>query len=179
MSTFVKNKFVLNAFSYSGGFSVYALKAGADQVHSVDISEKATQLATKNVELNNIATNQHKAITQDVMQYLKDCEENYDVIIVDPPAFAKSIKKRHNAVQAYKRLNALAIKRIKAGGILSTYSCSQVVDKQLFYDTITAAALEANRKVQVLHHLSQPADHPVSIFHKESSYLKGLVLYVE
>ncbi len=183
MADFSKDKKVLNAFSYSGGFSIYALKAGASEVHSVDISEKATILAQKNESLNGQATNTftgtHKIITQDVMQYLKDTEEEYDVMIIDPPAFAKSIKKRHNAVQAYKRLNALAMKKIKANGIISTYSCSQVVDKKLFYDTITAAAIEANRKVRVVQHLSQPADHPVSLFHKESSYLKGLILFVE
>jgi 23S rRNA (cytosine1962-C5)-methyltransferase len=110
---------------------------------------------------------------------LKDNQAVYDVMIVDPPAFAKSMSKRHNAVQAYKRLNAMALRQITKGGILFTFSCSQVVDRQLFYDTIVAAAIEAGRKVRVMHHLTQPADHPVSMFHPEGSYLKGLVLYVE
>jgi len=180
MTQFVKDKKVLNAFSYSGGFSVYALQAGAKEVHSVDVSKTATELGDRNVEINKAHhSGIHKSITEDVMYYLKNTEETYDVMIVDPPAFAKSIKKRHNAVQAYKRLNILAMKRIKSGGILSTYSCSQVVDKQLFYDTIKAAAIEANKSVRVLTHLSQPADHPVSLFHDQSSYLKGLTLFVE
>nr|HQU59259.1 class I SAM-dependent rRNA methyltransferase [Saprospiraceae bacterium] len=113
------------------------------------------------------------------MAFLKSTEADYDMMIADPPAFAKSIKKRHNAVQGYKRLNALALSKLKPGGILFTFSCSQVVDKALFYNTIVAAALEARRQVRVLHHLSQPPDHPVSIFHPEGEYLKGLVLYVE
>ena len=180
MTQYVKGRKVLNAFSYSAGFSVYALNAGAAEVHSVDVSKTATDLGDRNVQINSTdAYGIHKSITEDVMYYLKNTEETYDVMVVDPPAFAKSIKKRHNAVQAYKRLNILAMKRIKSGGILSTYSCSQVVDKQLFYDTIKAAALEANKSVRVLSHLSQPADHPVSLFHDQSSYLKGLVLYVE
>ncbi|MEL6923580.1 MAG: class I SAM-dependent rRNA methyltransferase, partial [Bacteroidota bacterium] len=153
MAAFAKGKKVLNAFSYSGGFSIYALAAGATEVHSVDISAKATALADRNAELNNTFTGTHKTITQDVMQYLKETTESYDLMIVDPPAFAKSIKKRHKAVQAYKRLNALAMKKIKPGGILSTYSCSQVVDQPLFYNTITAAAIEAGRKVRVLQQL--------------------------
>jgi len=180
MTQFVKGKKVLNAFSYSGGFSVYALKSGAKEVHSVDVSKTATDLGDRNVEINGKGISGiHKSITEDVMYYLKNTEDLYDVMIVDPPAFAKSNKKRHNAVQAYKRLNILAMKKIRSGGILSTYSCSQVVDKQLFYDTIKAAAIEANKSVRVLRHLSQPADHPVSLFHDQSSYLKGLVLYIE
>jgi len=179
MTDFVKGKKVLNAFSYSGGFSVFALSAGAAEVHSVDISGTATALGDKNVSLNPSYTGTHKTYTTDVMDYLKDTTEQYDVMIVDPPAFAKSMKKRHNAVQAYKRLNALALEKITAGGILSTYSCSQVVDNKLFYDTVKAAAIQAGRSVRVLHRLSQPSDHPVSLFHDESSYLKGLILYVE
>lgn len=182
MAQFVKGQKVLNAFSYSGGFSMYALIEGATEVHSVDVSSTATDLADRNVDINKDlidSKSTHKSITADVMHYLKNTEEEYDVMIVDPPAFAKSIKKRHNAVQAYKRLNVLAMKKLKSGGILSTYSCSQVVGKQLFYDTIKAAAIEAGKSVRVLRHLSQPADHPVSLFHDQSSYLKGLVLYVE
>lgn len=184
ISRYSKGKTVLNAFCYSGGFSVYALKAGAKSVHSIDISPKAIDLTDKNVainfelnqELNPIS---HESTAVDVLHYLKDNQAIYDVMVVDPPAFAKSMSKRHNAVQAYKRLNAMALRQITEGGILFTFSCSQVVDRQLFYDTIVAAAIEAGRTVRVMHHLTQPADHPVSMFHPEGSYLKGLVLYVE
>ena len=177
---YAKDKTVLNAFCYSGGFSIYALHAGAKFVHSVDISPKAMDLVDKNVTLNFSEKNvSHQSTAADVLQFLKENEAIYDVIVVDPPAFAKSMSKRHNAVQAYKRLNAMALRQITEGGILFTFSCSQVVDRQLFYDTIVAAAIEAGRKVRVMHHLTQPADHPVSMFHPEGSYLKGLVLYVE
>ncbi len=179
IATYVKNKTVLNAFCYSGGFSVYALKAGAKSVHSIDISQKAIDLTNRNVELNRPFDGEHTALAADVIPYLKENQKTYDVMIVDPPAFAKSINKRHNAVQAYKRLNAMALQQITEGGILFTFSCSQVVDRQLFYDTIVAASIEAKRRVRVMHHLTQPADHPVNIFHPEGSYLKGLVLYVE
>lgn len=177
---YAQDKTVLNAFCYSGGFSVYALKAGAKSVHSVDISPKAIYLTDENVKLNNVSDNgTHVSTAADVLQFLKENEAVYDVMVVDPPAFAKSMSKRHNAVQAYKRLNAMALRQITEGGILFTFSCSQVVDRQLFYDTIVAAAIEAGRKVRVMHHLTQPADHPVSMFHPEGAYLKGLVLYVE
>ena len=176
---YVSGKKMLNAFCYSGGFSVYALAGGASMVHSVDISEKAIDWTRQNVNLNNLPEGRHQAFAQDVMQYLKDTTEDYEVMVVDPPAFAKSKKKRHKAVLAYKRLNALALKKIRKGGIMFTFSCSQVVDRQLFYDTIVAAAIESGRMVRVMHSLSQPADHPVQLFHPESRYLKGLVLYVE
>jgi 23S rRNA (cytosine1962-C5)-methyltransferase len=179
LNRYAKGKSVLNAFCYSGGFSVYALKAGAKSVHSIDISPKAIDLTLKNVEINRPFAGEHTAAAIDVLAFLKENESIYDVMIVDPPAFAKSINKRHNAVQAYKRLNAMALRQITEGGILFTFSCSQVVDTQLFYDTIVAAAIEAGRKVRVMHRLTQPADHPVNIFHPEGSYLKGLVLYVE
>ncbi len=180
IAPYVKGKKVLNAFSYSGAFSVYALKAGASEVHSVDVSKTAIALGDRNVEINNIDSKSiHKSITEDVMYYLKHTEETYDVIIVDPPAFAKTQKKRHNAIQAYKRLNVQALNKVKSGGIIFTFSCSQVVDKQLFYDTIKAAAIEANKSIRVLRYLSQPPDHPVSLFHDQSSYLKGLALYIE
>ncbi len=179
LSRYAKGKSVLNAFCYSGGFSVYALKAGAKSVHSIDISPKAIDLTLKNVEINRPFEGEHTAAAVDVLAFLKENERIFDVMIVDPPAFAKSINKRHNAVQAYKRLNAMALRQITEGGILFTFSCSQVVDTQLFYDTIVAAAIEAGRKVRVMHRLTQPADHPVNIFHPEGSYLKGLVLYVE
>ncbi|WP_194975293.1 class I SAM-dependent rRNA methyltransferase [Aquiflexum lacus] len=174
-----KGKKVLNTFCYSGGFSVAALKEGASEVHSVDISAKAIELTDKNVTINSGFQGIHQSIVADVVKYIKEIETDYDIIVLDPPAFAKNIKSKHNAVQAYKRLNAEALKRIKSGGILFTFSCSQVVDKQLFANTVTSAAMEAGRNVRILHYLSQPADHPVNIFHTESEYLKGLVLYVD
>lgn len=179
LTRYSKGKKMLNAFCYSGGFSIYALRAGAIHVDSVDISQNAIELTRQNVALIDQTIGTHQAIEADVLSFLKETEEDYDLIVVDPPAFAKSLKKRHKAVQAYKRLNAMAFKKIKSGGILFTFSCSQVVDKRLFYDTIVAAAIEAGRQVRVMHHLTQPADHPVSLFHPEGSYLKGLVLQVE
>ena len=179
LASFSKDKTVLNAFSYTGGFSVYALQAGAKKVDSLDISPRAVELAEQNAGLNAPDASKHQGMMGDVLQYLKQTETVYDLMVVDPPAFAKSMDKRHNAVQGYKRLNALAIKKIAPGGILFTFSCSQVVDRQLFHDTIVAAAIEAGRQVRILHTLSQPADHPVSIFHPEGAYLKGLVLFVE
>jgi len=175
---YVKGKTVLNSFCYTGGFSIYALEAGAKEVHSVDVSAKAIALTDENVALNP-SSSKHQSYAMDVLEFLKENTQKYDVMVVDPPAFAKSIKKRHNAVQGYKRLNKLALEQIASGGILFTFSCSQVVDKKLFYNTIVAAAIEAKRKVRVMQHLSQPADHPVSLFHPEGAYLKGLVLYVE
>jgi 23S rRNA (cytosine1962-C5)-methyltransferase len=146
-------------------------------VHSIDVSSKAMALTDHNVALNGIQN--HTSITANVMEYLSKHDEQYDVVIVDPPAFAKNISKRHNAIQAYKRLNAMAIKAIKPGGLLFTFSCSQVVTTQLFYDTIVAAGIEAGRNIRVMHHLSQGADHPVNLFHPEGHYLKGLMIYVE
>lgn len=178
LSQFSTGKKVLNAFCYSGGFSVYAQKAGASLIDSVDISGKAVELCDQNIALNTEDTSNHRSFKADVLKYLQDNSATYDVMIVDPPAFAKSLKKKHNAVQGYKRLNALALKKVKSGGIVFTFSCSQVIDRQLFYNTIVAAGLVAGRDIRVLHHLSQPADHPVNINHPEGSYLKGLVLYV-
>lgn len=176
---YARDKKVLNAFCYSGGFSIYALQAGARLVDSVDTSKKAIGLAEANVALNGLPPERHRAHAQDVLDFLKSSDGDYELMIVDPPAFAKSLKKRHQAVQGYKRLNALAMSRLQPGGILFTFSCSQVVDQALFYNTIVAAALESGRRARVMHQLSQPADHPVSLFHSEGSYLKGLVLYVE
>lgn len=178
LAEYSKGKEVLNCFSYSGGFSIYALKAGATQVHSVDSSAKAIGWANKNVELNEIAPDKHEGFAEDVMHYLKDCQQ-YDVVVLDPPAYAKHLSARHQAVQGYKRLNIAGLKKVKPGGLLFSFSCSQVVDRELFYNTIVAAAIESGRTIRVLHHLSQPADHPVNIFHPEGSYLKGLVLHVE
>jgi 23S rRNA (cytosine1962-C5)-methyltransferase len=181
-----KDRTVLNTFCYSGGFSIYALAAGAKEVHSVDSSKKAVELCDKNVALNGYqdkltseGTLLHTSFAQDTFDFLNGRQKYYDLIILDPPAFAKHQNAKHNAVQGYKRLNLEAIKQIKPGGMLFTFSCSQVIDKQLFQGAVMAAAIESGRSVRVLHHLSQPADHPVSIFHPEGEYLKGLVLYIE
>lgn len=179
VATYAAGKTLLNAFCYSGGFSIYALKAGAAHVDSVDSSKKAMELTNQNVAINGFSDGAHQSHTDDVMHFLRQPRDAYDVVIIDPPAFAKNISKRHQAVQGYKRLNALAIQKVKPGGILFTFSCSQVVDKPLFYNTIVAAALEAERPVRLMHDLGQPADHPVSLYHPESAYLKGLALYVE
>lgn len=179
LASYSKGKKVLNTFCYSGGFSVLALKEGAREVHSVDISPKAIELTEENISLNPDLKGHHESKVADVVKYIREIGDDYDLMVLDPPAFAKNLKARHNAVQAYKRLNAAALKKIKQGGILFTFSCSQVVDKSLFGHTITAAALESGRKVKILHQLTQPADHPVNIFHPETEYLKGLVLYVE
>lgn len=179
LSLYSKGKDVLNTFSYSGGFSVYALKAGAKSVHSIDSSAKAIELTKNNVALNLGEDSPHEAICQDTLEYLHYGEKTYDVIILDPPAFAKHTHARHNAIQGYKRLNLEALKKIRKGGILFTFSCSQVVDKALFRSTVMAAAIQSGRRVRILHQLSQPCDHPVNIFHPEGEYLKGLVLFVE
>ncbi|TFV94112.1 class I SAM-dependent rRNA methyltransferase [Algoriphagus kandeliae] len=179
LADYSKEKKVLNTFCYSGGFSVLALLSGAKEVHSVDISPKAIELTEENVSLNPQIDSKHESKVADVVKYIREIGDDYDIIVLDPPAFAKNIKARHNAVQAYKRLNAEALKRIKKGGILFTFSCSQVVDKALFNHTITAAAMEAKRKTRIIHQLSQPADHPINVFHPETEYLKGLVLYVD
>lgn len=174
-----KGKTVLNTFCYTGGFSVYALQHQAALVHSVDASEKAIELTRKNLLLNNFDPHLHECTASDTFDFLKDKKDVYDLIILDPPAFAKHKDARHQAVKGYQRLNTEAMKMIKAGGIIFTFSCSQVVDRQLFYDTIVSAAIQSGRQVKVLHHLSQPGDHPVSLFHPEGEYLKGLVLYIE
>lgn len=179
LQSYANGKRVLNTFCYSGGFSVYALAAGAKMVHSVDSSSKAIELTERNVQLNFGDTNNHESFAQDTLKFLNETQENYDTIILDPPAYAKSKSAQHKAVQGYKRLNEKALKMINKGGILFTFSCSQVVNRQLFENTIMAAAIAARRSVRVLHHLSQPTDHPVSIFHPEGEYLKGLVLYIE
>jgi 23S rRNA (cytosine1962-C5)-methyltransferase len=170
-------KSVCNTFCYTGGFSVYAGAAGAKEVHSVDSSKKAIALTDQNMELNGLTN--HASFAMDTFDFLADKENSYDVIVLDPPAFAKSVSSRHNAVMGYKRLNAVAIEKIRPGGIIFTFSCSQVVDTRLFADTITSAGIVAKRNVRILHRLSQPPDHPTNIFHPEGTYLKGLVLYVE
>ena len=174
-----KGKTVLNTFCYTGGFSVFALQNSAQLVHSVDASDKAITLTRKNLSLNGFDPNTHECFTIDTFDFLKDKKDIYDLIILDPPAFAKHKEARHQAMKGYQRLNAEAMRMIKSGGIIFTFSCSQVVDRQLFYDTIVSAAIQSGRQIKVLHRLSQPADHPVSLYHPEGEYLKGLVLYVE
>ena len=179
LRNFSKDKTVLNLYCYTGGFSVYALEAGAKKVLSIDASKTAIALLEKNIALTK-HEDRHESLVQDVNQYLKEIPIGvYDTIIVDPPAFAKSVRKKHNAIQAYKRVNSMALQKLKPGGTLFTFSCSQVIDQQLFYNTITAAAIDAGRNCRVIRHLSQGADHPVNIFHPEGKYLKGLVLVVE
>lgn len=173
-----KGKTVLNTFCYTGGFSVYALNGGAKLVHSLDASEKAIVLARKNIELNGFNLRDHLCFVGDTFDFLKDKKDQYDLIVLDPPAFAKHKEAKHQAIKGYQRLNAEAMRMIKPGGIIFSFSCSQVVDRQLFYDTVVSAAIQAGREIKVLSHLSQPADHPVSIFHHEGEYLKGLVLYL-
>jgi 23S rRNA (cytosine1962-C5)-methyltransferase len=172
-----KDKVVLNTFCYTGGFSVYAANEGAKEVHSIDISKKAIELTDRNIALNNIKN--HESHAADTFDFLKNRENTYDIIVLDPPAFAKSQSVKHNAIMGYKRLNYEAMKQIKPGGLLFTFSCSQVVDKNTFNSTVMAAAIEAERNVRVLHHLSQPPDHAVNIFHPEGEYLKGLVVHIE
>ncbi len=178
LARYAQGKTVLNTFCYSGGFSVYALKAGATLVHSVDSSVKAIDWTNENVRLNNI-TGSHEAFTADVFDFIKASTNQYDLIVLDPPAFAKAQSARHHAIQAYTRLNASAFKKIKHGGIVFTFSCSQVVNQEMFIGAVTSAAIESGRNIRVLHHITQPADHPVSIFNPEGLYLKGLVLHVE
>ena len=170
---------VLNTFCYTGGFSVYALAGGAKEVCSIDASEKAVRLADANVALNFGADAPHTSLACDAVEYLKNIGDKYDMIILDPPAFAKHHKVLGNAMQGYKRLNARALSQIKSGGILFTFSCSQAVSKELFRTTVFTAAAIAGRKVRILHQLTQPTDHPINIYHPEGEYLKGLVLYVE
>ena len=170
---------VLNTFCYTGGFSVYAAAGGAKEVCSVDASERAVQLADENMRLNFGDSFPHTTLACDAVEYLKQIGDRYDLIILDPPAFAKHHKVLGNAMQGYKRLNARALSQIRPGGILFTFSCSQAVTKELFRTTVFSAAAIAGRNVRILHQLTQPADHPINIYHPEGEYLKGLVLYVE
>lgn len=178
LGKYAKGKKVLNTFCYSGGFSLLALKNDASLVHSLDSSKKAIELTNANIALNNW-TEKHASIVADAMEYMKALEEDYDIIVLDPPAFAKHRDKRHKAIQGYKRLNAHAIRQIKPGGLIFTFSCSQVIDKNIFTNTIIAAAIEAGRNVRILEQLHQPADHPINAFHPEGEYLKGLVIAVD
>ena len=175
-----KGKTVLNAFGYTGGFSVAALKGGAKRVVTVDASHKAMEAAEANLLLNGYSKEDNPCITTDMKDYVMEMGDGeFDLIVLDPPAFAKRHQDRHRGLQGYRFINAEAIKRIAKGGILFTFSCSQAVDKATFQGIVTAAAIEAGRNVRVLYQLSQPADHPINIFHPEGAYLKGLVLLVE
>jgi 23S rRNA (cytosine1962-C5)-methyltransferase len=179
VAQYAPGKKVLDCFCYAGGFSTYALKAGAAEVHSVDSSKTAIALTNNNIRLNFGESPKQSSYVADAFDFLGGHSSEYDMMIIDPPAFAKHRDARHQAVMGYKRLNALAIKGIKPGGIIFTFSCSQVVDKYLFHGAITAAAIETGRNVRILKYLSQPADHPISIYHPEGEYLKGMILYVE
>lgn len=179
LEKYAKDKTVLNMFCYTGGFSFYAMRGGARQVHSVDVSARAIELTNQNVNLNFPEDNRHEAFAEEAFQFLEKSSGKYDLIILDPPAFAKHQNVLNNAIQGYKKLNRKGIEVIKPGGILFTFSCSQVMTKDLFRQTVFTAAANTGRKVRILHQLTQPADHPVSIYHPEGEYLKGLVLYVE
>ena len=170
---------VLNMFCYTGGFSFYAMRGGASLVHSVDSSAKAIELTRRNVELNVPGDTRHEAFCEDAFKYLDEAGSHYDIVILDPPAFAKHRGAIRNALKGYCRLNAKAFEKIKSGGILFTFSCSQVITKDNFRNAVFTAAAMSGRKVRILHQLHQPADHPINIYHPEGEYLKGLVLYVE
>jgi 23S rRNA (cytosine1962-C5)-methyltransferase len=180
ITQYASGRKVLNMFGYTGGFSVYAAKSGASLVHTVDSSGPAIAVAEKNMALNKVVTALHKGIVADARNYLASMpDQEYDLIVLDPPAYAKNLDSRKQALNGYRSINLLAMKKIAPGGILFTFSCSQVIDRQMFTSAITAAAIDAGRKIQVLHQLSQPPDHPINIFHQEGTYLKGLVLRVE
>ena len=176
---YAKGRDVLNMFCYTGGFSVYALRGGANLVHSVDSSDKAIELVNQNVARNFPDCTNHQAFVDDAFRYLDNNKQKYDLIILDPPAFAKHRDAIKNALQGYKRLNAKAFEQIRPGGILFTFSCSQAIDKEMFRLAVFSAAAMSKRKVRILHQLHQPQDHPISIYHPEGEYLKGLVLWVE
>lgn len=179
LEQYAKGKSVLNMFCYTGGFSVYAMRGDAKQVHSVDSSAKAIELTNDNVALNFPGDARHEAFCEDAFKYLDEHDQQYDLIVLDPPAFAKHRAALRNALKGYTRLNVKGLQRIKKGGILFTFSCSQVVTKDNFRNAVFTAAAQVGRKVRILHQLHQPADHPINIYHPEGEYLKGLVLYVE
>lgn len=179
LEKFAKGRSVLNMFCYTGGFSVYAMRGGAKLVHSVDSSAKAIELTNKNISLNFPNDDRHKAFCEDAFKYLDRNNDKYDLIILDPPAFAKHRAALHNALKGYIRLNVKGFEKIRHGGILFTFSCSQVVTKDNFRNAVFTAAAQAGRNVRILYQLHQPADHPINIYHPEGEYLKGLVLYVE
>ena len=179
LERYSKDRSVLNMFCYTGGFSLYAMRGGAKLVHSVDSSAKAVELTKQNVELNFKGDERHDAFAEDAFKFLNDMSSQYDLIILDPPAFAKHRDAIRHALQGYKKLNAKAFEKIKHGGILFTFSCSQAISKEQFRLAVFSAAAMSRRNVRILHQLTQPADHPIGIYHPEGEYLKGLVLYVE
>jgi 23S rRNA (cytosine1962-C5)-methyltransferase len=175
---YAKNRIVLNMFCYTGGFSVYALQGGASLVHSVDSSAKAIALTNENVRLNFPEETHHQVFEEDAFRFMENSDKKYDLIVLDPPAFAKHKNVLRNALQGYRKLNAIALKKIRAGGLIFTFSCSQIVSKNDFRLAVFSAAAQSGRAVRILHQLTQPADHPINIYHPESEYLKGLVLQV-
>ena len=179
LERYAKGRNVLNMFCYTGGFSFYAMRGGANLVHSVDSSAKAIDLTNENVSLNFPGDTRHQAFAEDAFKFLDRMGDQYDLIILDPPAFAKHRDALRNALRGYTKLNAKAFEKIRPGGILFTFSCSQVVNKQDFRNAVFTAASQSGRSVRILHQLTQPGDHPVNIYHPEGEYLKGLVLYVE
>jgi len=179
LGSYSRGRRVLNAFGYTGGFSAYALKNGAESVHTIDSSQPAIELADENIRRNFGEDGRHETCCTDAFEFLKEPDNRFNLIIIDPPAFAKHQNVLHNALQGYKRLNSLAFQHIEPGGILFTFSCSQVVSKENFRKSVFAAAANTGRNIRILHQLTQPADHPVSIYHPEGEYLKGLVLHVE
>jgi 23S rRNA (cytosine1962-C5)-methyltransferase len=179
LEDYVKDREVLNMFGYTGGFSVYAMRGGARRVVTIDASKRAIELTNENVALNFSDHSRHEAIAADAFKHLELVKGEFNLIVLDPPAFAKHGNVLHNALQGYKRLNSIAMEQIKPGGILFTFSCSQVVSRENFRKSVFVAAANTGRRICVLHQLSQPPDHPVSIYHPEGEYLKGLVLRVE
>jgi 23S rRNA (cytosine1962-C5)-methyltransferase len=179
LESYAAGRRVLNMFCYTGGFSFYAMRGGAQKVHSVDSSGKAIHTTCRNIALNFPEDTRHEAFAEDAFKYLENTEEQYDLIVLDPPAFAKHKQVLRNALQGYRKLNVLALEKIQPGGILFTFSCSQVVSKENFRVTLFSAAAQTGRNVRILHQLTQPADHPINIYHPEGEYLKGLVLQVE
>lgn len=174
-----KDKTVLNMFCYTGGFSVYAMRGGAKYVHSVDSSAKAIEITNNNIGLNFPGDPRHEAYCEDAFRFLEERKDKYDIVVLDPPAFAKHRAALHNALKGYIRLNAKGIRLVKEGGLLFTFSCSQAVSKDQFRSAVFTAAAQSGRKVRIIHQLHQPADHPINIYHPEGEYLKGLALYVE
>lgn len=179
LENYCMNKKVLNVFGYTGGFSVAALKGGADLVHSVDSSQKAIELTNKNIELNFWQTDKHQSFAVDAFDFIDKMDDNYDVVVLDPPAFAKQLHLKEKGLKGYRNINLKVIQKMKKGSILFTFSCSQAISKDDFRTMIFSAAALAGKELKILHQLSQAADHPVNIYHPESEYLKGLVLYID
>lgn len=179
LGMYSKGKSVLNTFAYTGGFSVYAMMNGASRVDSVDVSKNAIEMLDRNMKLNDQHSEVHRSFASDTFKFFREQDELYDIVVLDPPAFAKNIGAKHQAIQGYRRLNSEGMQKVRPGGLLFTFSCSQAIDAFTFRQTILSAALESGRNIQILHRLSQPPDHPVSIYHPEGEYLKGLVLYLE